>query len=176
VDSRIPLVPPIRLRDATNDDADAIVEIWRKGMSVSLGFGADFPEAEPYFRQCIQEQSDTSKFWVATDHAGKVLGWQSLRPTRANPIMRNLVAESSTYVDHTYETRGVGTALLQIAMQHADRSSLHYVIGYMSTNNSRMRSIVSKAGWVEVGTVPPSRKEPFAPESIFVLYTAARET
>jgi L-amino acid N-acyltransferase YncA len=172
MDFEISPTTPIRLRVATNEDANAIVYIWRKEVASSLGFEIELPEVEPFFCQCIQEQSDASKFWVAIDHVSKVLGWQSLRPTRANPIMRRLVAESSTYVDSSCGIRGVGTALIHMASHHADTSSLQYVTGYISANNSAMRSIVSKAGWIEVGKVPPSMKEPFAPEAIFVIYVA----
>lgn len=159
-----------KLRDATHEDVGALVDIWRRGTSVSIGFEVDFHEAEPYFCQCVLEQSDASKVWVATDHADKVLGWQSLRPTRANPILRSLVAESSTYVDPCCMVRGVGTALIQMASQHADKSSLLYLTGYVS--NITMRSIVLKAGWIEIGTIPPSAKVPLLRPTGFFVYIA----
>jgi L-amino acid N-acyltransferase YncA len=163
---------PIGLRLATNEDADIITDIWRKGVASSLGFEAELPEVKDYFSQCIQEHSDTSKFWVALDHEQNVIGWQSLRPTRANPIIRRLVAESSTYVDPKYGIHGVGTALIQMASHHADISTLQYLTGYISANNTAMRRIVSKAGWLEVGRVPPSMKAPIAPEASFWIYIA----
>jgi len=159
-----------KLRDTMLEDVSAIADIWRRGTSASLGFEVDFQEAEQYFCQCILEQSDASKFWVATDHAGKVLGWQSLCPTRANPILRNLVAESSTYVDPCCVVRGVGTALIRMASQYADKSSLLYLTGY--SRNIRMRSIVLKAGWIEIGSVPPSTKVPIVPAVGFFIYVA----
>jgi hypothetical protein len=74
---------PITLRLATSDDATAVADIWQKGVASSLGFEADLPEVEPFFRHCIQERSGTSKVWVATDHVGRVIGWQSRQHRQA---------------------------------------------------------------------------------------------
>jgi L-amino acid N-acyltransferase YncA len=162
----------VRLRRAAVEDLNAIADIWRKGITASLGFDAGFPDIEGYFRECLREESDTSKFWVAKSREGKVIGWQSLRPTRANPILRNLVAESSTYVDLDCGLHGVGTALIHAATRHADASALLYITGYITDGNGAMRSIVSKAGWIEIGKVPSSAKSPRAPEASFWIYVA----
>jgi hypothetical protein len=110
MDAEITPATPIRLRVATNDDADAIVDIWRKGLKASLGFQAELPEAEPYFSQCIQEQSG-----VAIDHVGKIVGWQSLRPTRANPIMRSLRRRQfSLFMLRRVQCNGLARSLPQL--------------------------------------------------------------
>jgi L-amino acid N-acyltransferase YncA len=164
--------PPFEIRDATPDDVPAIANIWRKGLAVSLGFDAEFLEAESYFARCVSMQSKAFKFWVVTDDAGKILGWESLLPSRANPIMRNFFAEVSTYVDPLCGVHHLGTALIKRATEHADNSSLQYITGIVSTSNGLICHILSKAGFIEVGRIPRSTKEPVAPEAIFFVYVA----
>jgi L-amino acid N-acyltransferase YncA len=167
---------PIQIRLATIDDAESIERIWREGSSTSLGFQAGFIETRDYFIQCIQDGSDTFKFWVATDYIGNIIGWQSLRPTEANPIMRNLVSVSSTYVDPCCRIRGVGTALVKQAMQHADESSLHYITACVSTKNCAVIKIAFNLGWQKVGVIPSSSKHPCVPEAISIIYIANAKT
>lgn len=164
----------IRLREATSDDAKVVADIWRRGVAASLGFETAFPDAEIYFLNRIDEQSDTFKFWLAIDATEKVIGWQSLMPTRVNPILRGLFAESSTYVDQHCGIRGIGSALIEKASRHADTCDLHYIVGYISISNVHMRNIVSNAGWVEIGKVPQSLKEPYSPQGCSTLSTEAQ--
>jgi hypothetical protein len=86
----------IKIRVASSEDLGDVSRIWRRGSFSSLGIDVGYSEVDEYLLDCITNQCDTLKFWVATDSRNNVLGWQSLRPTDANPFTRNLVAISST--------------------------------------------------------------------------------
>ena len=160
------------IRQASKRDCHAIFEIWQRGVSASLGFEANFQDGEAYFLQIIKSQDATFKVWVAENTNGKILAWQSLMPTRNNPIMRGLVAESSTYCDLNNNQKGIATQLINVASIHADKSALQYIVGTISEKNAAMRHIVDKAGWKEVGQIPGSNKPPASDSNVFVVYVA----
>jgi L-amino acid N-acyltransferase YncA len=160
------------VREAVDRDWEAIHAIWLSGSTVSLGFAADFPEAATWLRTAVNSQNSIFKFWVAENVGGQIVGWQSLMPTRNNPVMRTLVAESSTYCSLTLGEHGLGTQLIEIASRHADNSPLQYIVGTISEGNAAMRKIVAKAGWKEIGQIPASDKPPACPQAVFVVYVA----
>jgi len=139
------------IRQATINDLDHIVEIFRDGSLQSLGFAVEEPDLLSYFKNCINSQTDTFKIWVATDHE-KIIGWQSVLPARVNPFVRPYYGESSTYVTQS-EHKGVAKALLEKAMAEASKTKLQYILGFISINNGAMKHIVEKLGWQQVGQI-----------------------
>lgn len=160
------------IREAVEADSSAIFAIWKRGLALSLGFEADQSIDAQYFQRAIESQDSTFKVWVAEDEYGRIIGWQSLMPTRNNPVMRNLVAESSTYCDQSDIHHGIGSRLMATATKHADNCALQYIIGTISEGNQAMRRIVEKAGWKEVGRIPGSKKPPACPDAVFAVYIA----
>lgn len=153
------------IRQANINDLDCIVEIFRDGASQSLGFAAEEPDLLGYFKECINSQTNTFKIWVATDNE-KIIGWQSVLPTRVNPFVRPCYGESSTYVTLS-EHKGVATALVEKAMTEASKTKLQYILGYISINNGAMKHIVEKLGWQQVGQIKGSDKN-FTSPNVFL--------
>lgn len=158
------------IRQATLDDLDQVYEVWLQGVAQSLG-GAPDPAVDhrARFRRQIEEQDDDFKLFVAIDDEG-VVGWQALAPFRANPAVRGLFAESSTYVRTTNARAGVGRDLIFHALGHADRSRLQFVVAYVAITNERTLYSAQKAGFTLVGTLPSAQKPPAGPPLAFLVY------
>ena len=161
----------ITIRQAETCDVDQVTKIWADNSALALGFapndGCDYQE---YFAQKIANQTAAFKIWVAESTEGSILGWQSLLPTRNNPAILNLTAESSTYValDHRY--KGVGTAVMRHALRQAERSRLQWVIGFTLASNLPMLKVAHSLGWKEVGRVPTALKPPISDDLLVLMY------
>jgi len=144
------------IRQADINDLHDIVRIFEIGAIQSLGFTIEESDLYGYFQNHLISQNDTFKIWVAV-YGDKVIGWQSILPTRVNPFVRPFFGESSTYVEPS-GIKGVATALLKHAMQECSKSQLQYIIGYVSATNAAAKHIVEKLGWELAGDLRGTSK------------------
>ena len=149
--------PTIRL--ATDADYDNIYAIWLEGIENSFDRSPeDHPHIEAKFRQNFEQRHGIFNFWVATDAEGHILGWQSLTKFSNNPFCQTTHAESSTYLAKQTRFKGLGKQLLAHALQEAEKSSLEYVMGFVSLANEAAKKATRETGWIEVGAIPRSKK------------------
>jgi L-amino acid N-acyltransferase YncA len=166
------MVESFNVREARAEDAAEIFAIWKDGLSVAVG-------SEPivyvgdhlkYFENLVQTQTEVSKVWVAIRGDKKIVGWQSLLPCRNNPVLRGLMAESSTYVRRKAGVPRLGQLLLAHACQYAARTPLQHIIGFAGTSNRASLRIVRATGFEHIGVVPRSRKKPTTTEVSIYIY------
>lgn len=149
----------IKIRVANNEDFETIFTIWLDGISNSFDYKeSDLDNIKLIFTSNFNNRNGIFNFWVAVDPNDNILGWQSLIRTSNNPFRINTYAESSTYISKTNRYKGVGKLLLDYVMKEAEKSSLEYVIGFVSIKNEAARKITQETGWIEVGQIPPSKK------------------
>lgn len=149
----------ITIRLAFDNDFESIYQIWLEGIENSFDFAQiDETEIKGKFKDNFQDRNGIFNFWVATDVDNKILGWQSLVKYSNNPFRQNTYAESSTYITRNTRFKGVGKVLLDYVMKEAEKSTLEYVIGFVSLTNDAARKITEETGWIEVGEIPKSKK------------------
>lgn len=162
------------IRPATLADVEQIFEIWLEGLSQSLG--TPFQATQRHrddFERVVREQDDDFKVFVAEDVAnGRIYGWQSLVPFRANPLVRGNMAELSAYTRREATRNNVGRDLIFHALRHADQSRLQYVVCYVAKTNERALMIAQRAGFMMVGTLPTMQREPGGPDLAILAYPA----
>ena len=164
---------PATIRAATPEDAEAITEIWRQGLVVAMGFEPPPGDYAAAFRQRLAECDDTFKFFVAVEE-DRILGWVSLTPFRANPVVRELMAEMSAYV-RTDRRGNVAHELVLHTFAHARRTRLQYVMAFISSTNRPALIRATQMGLKQVGTLPPSPRSP-APPLCYLTYVVPTET
>ncbi|SDE31392.1 GNAT family N-acetyltransferase [Niabella drilacis] len=160
----------IQIRLAEDKDFEQILAIWLEGVGNSFDDKKfDMEIVKEKFAFNFFERRGIFNFWVAVDQNDKTLGWQSLIKTSSNPFRQNTLAESSTYIAKDTRFKGLGEILLDYVMQEAEKSELEYVIGFVSVSNKPARKITAQTGWVEIGIVPPSKKNSNKFEKIFMV-------
>ena len=146
------------VRHANIEDFETIFNIWME----RPGAKPLKPNHAVEYRDSLfmRLRIDHSGFgtWVYEDETGQILGWQSLAPFRANPAIRNSMAEFSMYVSKKARNSGVGRKLMAATLAHADRSQLEYVIGYVAEPNIAMLHICGSQGFTRGPDMVPSDK------------------
>jgi L-amino acid N-acyltransferase YncA len=160
---------PYHIRQANLNDCAEIERIWRAGQNclripLSDTYWADI------FRRRVETQDDVFQVWVAEDDAGDLLGWQSLSPTMNHPVLRNLIAESSTYICPNQQAKGVGRGLLSYALRHAQNTPLKYVVAFIFTDNVGALRIIDSLGFKRVGDLPNTYNIKDNHEWMFIAY------
>lgn len=159
----------IKIRLAEAADSEELFSIWIDAISQIFTVTTDQrTQFKKDFLSNFDRRSGVFNFWVAEDSTGKIVGFQSLLPNTSNPLVRNLTAESSTYLHSDARGLGIGGRLLNYVMGEAEKSELLYVFGLVSERNGAVRNIASKSGWMEVGELPASKKASF-PARIFMV-------
>jgi phosphinothricin acetyltransferase len=82
--------------------------------------------------------------------AGGVVGWASLSPFHPRAAYRQ-TAETSVYVQHGQQRRGVGRALMEELIRQAETLGYHALIGGVSADQTASVGLHSALGFVEVG-------------------------
>jgi L-amino acid N-acyltransferase YncA len=160
------------IREARGEDVSSITRIWQRRIEASLGATVEYVNRENWFAEQVNGHDQLFKIWLAVVDE-QIMGWQGLLPTHNNPVLAKVTAQSSTYVDPDCHFRGIATALIKTATSHADVSGLHFIVGDIAIDNSAMRHICQKAGWIEIGCIPAGKKVPEWPERVSVVYVAS---
>ena len=160
----------IQIRLATNNDFETIYSIWIEGIQHSFkSSDAKLPVLKEKFADNFQQRHGIFNFWVAVDTEKNICGWQSLIKASNNPFRHNTHAESSTYVSRKHRDKGVGKSLLDYVMMEAEKSHLEYVIAFIANTNEAIKRVVKETGWIEVGSVPASKKNKEAILKTFIV-------
>jgi phosphinothricin acetyltransferase len=140
---------PLRLRDATVGDAEAICRIYNQGIRDRVAT-LETEERPPDERaQWLETRSPRHPVLVAEDD-GLVVGWASLNLFNARRAYDH-VADLSLYVEREWRGRGVGRRLLEALVARAIELGYHkLVLAAFPWNTAGMRAY-GRAGFREVG-------------------------
>ena len=140
----------LRVRPATENDADAICRIYNQGIEdrvATLETELRTPEER---RQWLTARSPRHPVIVAEDPGGAVLGWGSLNVFNPRDAYR-FVADFSIYVERGARGRGVGRAMLARLVELGREHGYHkLVLSAFPTNASGM-ALYTSLGFRTVG-------------------------
>lgn len=160
------------IKQLTIDHLEPMYEIWKAGTFVTFSSDTlDISKEEAFYKKLfttrINEQDSIFKIWGYFENE-KLIGWQSILPCRSAPFVFKNYAESSTYVNANLYDKGIGTKLLQYAINDArENSELMYVTAYISERNHRIHKVASEVGFQRIGILPRSKKDKILPEIAF---------
>ena len=159
----------IEIKEANINELPAMIEIYNKGVRQSVGSVLNTPFIDVIFNEYFSQVDNTFKIWVAVQD-GTIVGWQSLLPNRINPVIRSVFAESIICVDPKHENSGIATQLLQHSINHAKTHKIHYIFGYIDTENVSAIKLVEKLGFTEVGKIAGAEKANIPAQILYVHY------
>ena len=139
----------IVLRPAEPSDAGAVTAIYNQGIAERI---ATF-ETEPRRAEDIALRIADARYpmLVASDDAGRVVGWAGLSGYRARACYAG-IAEFSIYLDASARGQGVGRQLLDGLVDAARTAGFWKLVSRVFPFNAASRRVCAACGFREVGT------------------------
>jgi L-amino acid N-acyltransferase YncA len=137
------------LRDATPDDADAIVAIYNHFVNNTTISFEEAPVAAPDMRQRIADVMDAGLPWLVAEVDGRVAGYAYATKWRARAAYRFAV-ESSVYLALDSAGKGLGAALYTRLLGRLREAGAHVVIGGIALPNAASVALHEKMGYAKV--------------------------
>jgi L-amino acid N-acyltransferase len=143
-------LPPVEIRLASLDDAEAIRAIYNPAVLDSTATFDLRPRTLADQEAWIREHNGTHAAVVAVDD-GVVVGFGSLSPYRPRPAYVTSV-EDSVYVHGDHHGKGVGRALLEELVRLATAHGFHAVIARIVGGHEASIALHRAVGFDVVGT------------------------
>lgn len=143
----------VRIRDATAQDAQALVEIRREIVrDPVITFTTVEPEAAD-IRRDIETASDGGAAYLVAERDGRIVGFATWNSFRSGPGYR-FVAEHSVHLRTDAKGQGLGTALMRALMGRASAAGLKTLIAGISGANPGGIAFHERLGFRKVGHLP----------------------
>ena len=141
------------IRDATEDDLPAIVEIYNASIPGRTATADTAPISIESRRQWFRDH-DAEKYplWVAVGD-GVIIGWLSFQPFYGRPAYHATV-EISIYVDPQWQRQGVGRQMLTAALQRASGLGIKTLLGFIFGHNEASLHLFESFGFQRWGVLP----------------------
>ncbi|MCE9529581.1 MAG: GNAT family N-acetyltransferase [Planctomycetes bacterium] len=146
----------IQIRDATEADLPAIVEIYNQsipgGWSTADTKPITVAERVEWFRK-----HDPAKrpLWIA-EMDGQIAAWIGLSSFYAGRPAYDATAEVSLYVASAFHGRGIGAFLKKRMIEHCPRLGVTTLLSMHFDHNQATRRLNDRLGFQELGHLPES--------------------
>ena len=150
---RVPRAP-LTVRRAVSADTPALLALWRDtGFAAAADAlrGADEIEAT----QAVATIADDprSRIVVAVQDA-RIVGAVFLRRVALSPLVgTELVSMTHLQVDPAHARRGIGTALVEAAVEWAEQEQIESVLTWTQSDDRPTNRFLARLGFGQVGTV-----------------------
>jgi L-amino acid N-acyltransferase YncA len=145
--------PPLQVRDASESDLPAIVDIYNATIPGRMVTADTEPVSIasrlPWFHA---HNSTTRPLWVAMDE-GAVCAWLSFNSFYGRPAYQP-TAEVSIYVAETHRRRGVGRQLLTRAICRSPQCGIRTLLGFIWAHNTPSLQLFTGLGFTSWGHLP----------------------
>ncbi len=138
------------IRNARTTDAAVIAAIYNQGIADRGATFETVPRTEADLAARLSDQ-DRYPVLVATDEAGRVLGWASLGSYRPRECYAG-IAEFSIYLDRDARGQGIGRRLLGALVETAEQRGFWKLVSRIFPFNTASRALCRACGFREVGT------------------------
>jgi phosphinothricin acetyltransferase len=141
------------IRDATEDDLPAIVEIYNAAIPDRRATADTEPVAvENRYAWFCEHHPGRRPLWVAEEN-GTIVGWLSFQSFYGRPAY-HATAEISVYVSQSKQRTGIGRALLTKAIEQAPRLGLKTLLGFIFGHNEPSLKLFETFDFEHWGILP----------------------
>lgn len=163
------------IRLAIESDLPEIVRIYNQAIPGRMATGdQNLVSVESRKEWYLEHSENRHPIWIAEDK-GKLVGWLSLSHFLKRASWE-LTAEVSIYVDFNYHHQGVGSELLQTALERARALGLHALVSLVFRHNEPSLSFFSKFGFKEWGLLPETTELDNIKRDVLILGRLAPAT
>jgi L-amino acid N-acyltransferase YncA len=148
------LLAMVTIRTATLDDLTAIVAIYNEAVEQRFATADLEPVTISQRTAWFHDHDPASLPIYVAEGEGAVLGWCSLSAYRPGRAALRRTAEISYYVRSADRGRGVGTALVQHAIDRAPRLGKNVLFGILLERNHASVRLLKKCGFELWGRLP----------------------
>ena len=146
-------MPPVSLRNATPDDAEAIAAIWNPIIRDTVITFNPVQRSIPEIEGMISaRQADGHAFLIAQD-AAQVLGFASYAQFRGGLGYARCI-EHTINLAPAARGKGAGRVLLLALEGHAAAAGHHVMVAAVTGSNAASVSFHAKMGYMTIGTMP----------------------
>ncbi len=146
----------VLVRDATDDDAAAICELFNALLPTTTVAWRDHPTTESEQLAWLHERRALGRPTLVAEEGGEVVGyacWSSFRGGDRFPGY-HLTVEHTIHVDGRHHGRGVGRRLLGALIERARDEGVHVMVAGVDADNDGSIRFHEAMGFVEVGRLP----------------------
>lgn len=147
-------LPGVTIRTATIDDLAAIVAIYNEAVEHRFATADLHPVTVDQRMAWFHEHDAATLPIYVAEREGAVVGWCSLSAYRAGRAAVRRTAEISYYVSVAARGRGVGTALVEHAIEQAPRLGKHVLFGILLERNAPSIRLLTRCGFQLWGRLP----------------------
>lgn len=141
------------IRDATEDDLPAIVEIYNAAIPGRRATADTAPVAvENRYAWFCEHHPGRRPLWVTVENE-TIVGWLSFQSFYGRPAY-HATAEISVYVSPSKQRTGIGRALLARAIEQAPRFGLKTLLGFIFGHNKPSLRLFESFGFERWGNLP----------------------
>jgi len=148
---------PVHVRDATPDDAEALLEIWAdfSKRTYSERFPAQRPAIETEAATAVARiAADSDERLLVADIDERVIGAAHLIRAPMSPIC----SEAAVYVAHLhvlddFRRHGVGRALMEAAVSWAEEKDTGHVLAGAAVNSRDANRFMARLGLSQIAVV-----------------------
>ena len=145
---------PLTVRAAVPSDTPALIELWRDtGLTATADAlrAADEPDGT---RAIAAIADDPRSRIVVAEHSGQIVGAAFLQRFWPSPLAyTELLSMTHLQVDPAWARRGVGTALVEAAVEWAEEQQLESMLTYSQPDDRPANRFLARLGFGQVGTV-----------------------
>jgi len=143
----------LEIREATTDDAEAIVGILNPIIETGAYTVFDTPFTTEAEREYLLKLPSRGVFLVAVRQAdGRIVGFQSMEPFANYTHAFDHVGVLGTYVDLACRRQGIATALFRATFDAALRKGYEKIFTFVRADNSAALNTYLRQGFRIVGT------------------------
>jgi RimJ/RimL family protein N-acetyltransferase len=149
----------VRLRPATEEDAEAIIQaVDSVARERAYFLRSRFEQDVVAERAFITKTAEQGNLFLLAELDGTLVGWVTL--FRGGHEFRRHTAELGMGVLRAFRGLGIGTALLRYALEWAARHNVEKVNLGVRASNQRAQALYRKFGFVEEGRRVKEIKDP----------------
>jgi len=144
----------LHIRIAIDSDLPAITEIYNQAVALQSATAHISPVTIDSRRSWLSEHStDKYPVYVAANQ-GNVVGYCSLSPYRPGRMALRYTAEISYYIHEDFRGKGVGTRLIEHAIEQCPRLEIRTMFAILLDVNSDSTGILERFGFEKWGHLP----------------------
>ncbi len=144
----------MNIRIAQAADLSRIVEIYNQAIP-SMRSTADLSPLKAEDRMAWFAEHSPAKYPIfLAEIDGQVVGWCSLSSYRPGRMALRFTAEVSCYIDHCFQRRGIGKALITHAVASCPRLEIKNIFGIVLERNVASTRMMESLGFDQWGRLP----------------------